>query len=341
MNKLVPILIMPLLVLYACAPVMTQRGDGAGETREETVVPSAAAEPPPPSPSWSVKRAEEGFEPIPLPAATGGEGLEFDPDGRREALEHFYNGVVNTESDLEEAIKNFSLALLIDPGFTEAHYNLGVAFLRTGNLENAKEELFASLKSGRQIPEAYEALGTLFVRQGKLDDAERAYGYAIALGAVRDAMTNLANVYRMKGLGEASLNQYKAVEHSYPMAPYLNYNLGTLLVERGDASGALESFGRSLELKDTHPEILLSLANAYLMNGEVARAIEILSEMTATGPERVEPYRNMGIIYELYLLDYEEALKSYRRYVELEGAKADEVLGWIEIVNAKARGGGQ
>ena len=38
---------------------------------------------------------------------------------------------------LDEAIKHFSEALRIDPGYAEAHNNMGVALARTGRIEDA------------------------------------------------------------------------------------------------------------------------------------------------------------------------------------------------------------
>lgn len=261
---------------------------------------------------------------------------ELKTDKRERVLGHFYHGLKNIKDDPDEAIKGFSLALVSAPDFTEARYNLGLVFFRLGDTENAKRELFKSLKKGHKLPQVYDALGTVFLYEGNILGAERAYSYAIALGGSVGAKTNLAGVYRIKGLVEISLKQYRAVERTDPLDPYLNYNLGTLLLQQDDPEGALKRLDRSLVLKDTHPDVLLTLAKARLMNGEIDEALAIYEDMTEASPESAEPHKNMGIVYEIYRQDYEKALYHYNKYLEMKGANAKKVEGWIGIVRAKA-----
>ena len=50
------------------------------------------------------------------------------------------------------------------------------------------------------------------------------------------------------------------------------------------------------------------------------------------------PY-NLGILYELYLNEPDQALAAYARYVEGGGPEADKVRGWMEAI--RRRGSGQ
>jgi tetratricopeptide (TPR) repeat protein len=305
MKRLVCILFIPL-VFYGCAPSATK----------------------------PFKKRARVEEPVPEPSAKPSID-ETKPEDREAALKYFHQGLKKMDKNPEEAVMNFSLALLSMPNFPEASYNLGLVLYRTGATENAKEQFLRSLNAGRQLPQAYDALGTLFAKEGQFGEAQRAYGYATALGGSPGTKTNLANLYRLKDAEGASLKHYAKLEKAHPDDPYLNYNIGTLLLHKGDIRGALDRLRRSLVLKDSHPEVLLTLAKAHLMNEEVDEAIGIYEDMSKAYPHMAGPHRNLGIVYELYRLDYEKALEHYQRYVEMDGVKAEEVKVWIEIVSAK------
>jgi tetratricopeptide (TPR) repeat protein len=59
---------------------------------------------------------------------------------------------------LDDAIKEYQMAIKLDPNYADAHYNLGLAYQKTGRLDDAVKEyqIAASLK-----PEYASALNRL------------------------------------------------------------------------------------------------------------------------------------------------------------------------------------
>ncbi|MEE9615353.1 MAG: tetratricopeptide repeat protein [Thermodesulfobacteriota bacterium] len=277
--------------------------------------------------------------PVPLQEGRKVESVTATAAERKEALKQFNEGLVRMNTMPEEAVKSFSLALMSMPYFPEARYNLGLTFLKLNDTENARREIFESLKSTRQIAGPYEALGAIYMADGETEKAVEAYGYAAALERSPRTLVNLANAYQAAGELDSSLTYYEEAESEDPENPYLHYNMGMLLLEKGKASEAVGRLKRALTLREDHPEVPLTLAKALLLSGDVHGALEIYTGIMKEDPGQTLVYRNMGIIYEIYLRDYDKAVAYYTSYLSMDGEGgegAKEVRAWIDIARARA-----
>jgi tetratricopeptide (TPR) repeat protein len=104
------------------------------------------------------------------------------------------------------------IIILDDPLSPEEHINLGVAYEKKGELDNAlKEYKLASKK----LPLAYLYMGNIYFQKNDFDEAESAYKEAIEKDPQNaDAHNNLAWLYytKKKNLGEAESLALKAIE---------------------------------------------------------------------------------------------------------------------------------
>lgn len=104
------------------------------------------------------------------------------------------------------------IIVLDDPLTPEEHINLGLAYEKKGEPDNAIEEY---KKASKKLPAAYLYLGNIYQQMKKLDEAEAFYRKAIEKApALADAYNNLAWLYCTKGtnLEEAERLASKAVE---------------------------------------------------------------------------------------------------------------------------------
>jgi len=104
------------------------------------------------------------------------------------------------------------IAVLEDPLTPEEHLNLGVAYERTGEFENAIREYELA---ARKLPVAYLYLGNVHLQKNELDEAERFYRKSIRKEPDNaDAHNNLAWLYYMKRdkLDEAESLAIRAIE---------------------------------------------------------------------------------------------------------------------------------
>lgn len=104
------------------------------------------------------------------------------------------------------------IIILDDPLSPEEHINLGVAYERKGEIDNAlKEYRLASKK----LPLAYLYMGNICFQKNDFDEAESAYRKAIKKDSQNaDAHNNLAWLYYTKkeNLNEAEELALKAIE---------------------------------------------------------------------------------------------------------------------------------
>jgi tetratricopeptide (TPR) repeat protein len=99
-----------------------------------------------------------------------------------------------------------------DPLTSEEHINLGVAYEKKGELDNAIEEF---KKASKKLPVAYLYLGNAYMQKGDIVEAEKYYRKAIKKQPdLADAYNNLAWLYYTKkeNLEEAERLALKALD---------------------------------------------------------------------------------------------------------------------------------
>jgi hypothetical protein len=100
----------------------------------------------------------------------------------RDARGHYNLGnAYRSEGRIDEAIRQYQIALRLEPTKAEAHDNLGVAYAMKGEFDSAVAEFQLALESDPFLPNAYNNLGGVYAKIGLLDKAIEYYKLAIAL----------------------------------------------------------------------------------------------------------------------------------------------------------------
>jgi tetratricopeptide (TPR) repeat protein len=118
--------------------------------------------------------------------------------------------------DFPKAIDFFKKAIKVDPEFSEAYNNLGVAYEKSGRFEDAIGSYKKALSNllYRTPEKAYYNLGRLYYKLSRYDDAIDAYKEALKrLTEFYPAYYGLALCYNAKGkYGDAAAAITKAIE---------------------------------------------------------------------------------------------------------------------------------
>lgn len=102
--------------------------------------------------------------------------------------------------DLSKAVENLNKAIIVNPEYYKAYYNLGCIFLNKKAYELAEKNLLLAIKYNKDFAYSYYNLGTLYLRTGKYEKAKKNLIKAIYLkNDEKDFYINLAYAYKFLG----------------------------------------------------------------------------------------------------------------------------------------------
>jgi len=195
-------------------------------------------------------------------------------------------------NDYADAIKWFEKAVEFEPRNSDAWYYLGRAYYSQTRVPDAKNAFLTVLKLEPYHSKAENNLGLIFESEAKPDEALVAYRNAI-----------------------------NWQEHSPTPSeqPYLN--LGSLLLEQGNASDALQPLEKAVQIAPNNASCRLKLGSARLRLGKLKEAQPELEEAVRLEPENAAAHFQLGRLYkQLKLTD--RAKKEFDRAGEIQSREA-------------------
>jgi tetratricopeptide (TPR) repeat protein len=196
-------------------------------------------------------------------------------------------------------------------GRVEEHRNLGVAFYKTGMLDEALREFRRVLELRANDPMARFHLGLIFARQQRWDDALGAFTAAASLPTAKVAVFhNLAYVLeQLKRYDDARRALEEAVRRGGGTDPRVQTSLGVVCLLAGDLNGASTAldaarpwFGDRQPTPAWYHYIGLTAA----LSGDLRRAAALLKEGTSAYPKSAVLLNNYAVVLER-LTSFDEA----------------------------------
>jgi tetratricopeptide (TPR) repeat protein len=140
---------------------------------------------------------------------------------------------LRAQGKLDEAIKQYHLALDVNQRYGVAHYNLANALVDKGKFNEAISHYNQALHINPNYAEAHNNLGYALATQGKLDEAIACFRQALQLRA-DDASThyNLGYALQLKGLLDEAINHYRRALQINPDYPKAAKGLEAALAEQ-------------------------------------------------------------------------------------------------------------
>ena len=152
-------------------------------------------------------------------------------------------------------------ALMLQPDFVAAHYNLGVTLYDQGRLEEAGTHFRQVLVLQPDYAEAHCNLGNIFMAQGKLQEAAACYGRTIALQPDHaDTHYNLGTVFMVQGKFDEAAASFKRTLALQPDFAEAHCNLGSALNALGKMKEAVACFRKALALHPGYARAYKALA---------------------------------------------------------------------------------
>ena len=184
--------------------------------------------------------------------------------------------------DNARAAQTMEQAVRLDPGNPRARIELGAAYERAGQLDQAVKAYEDGIKLHMLTETFYARLGKLYLRLHKLDKALDAMTHARETDP-----TNLDNL-RNLGTAELQVGRVDEAERAFKAIVLQNdhfsgaYNgLGLVAIQRGDADAARHDFEKAIELNSAEVEPLLNLGVLYDKAGNKTEALRYYQQFLA------------------------------------------------------------
>jgi TonB family protein len=172
----------------------------------------------------------------------------------------------------------------------ERHYKRGQKLYRSGQTEQAIEELYTALSVREIYYEAQLLLGRSLI------EAKRYREAAATLREIKPPEGGAAEVhkllgrahYKMNKLHEAARNLHYAIGFSKRPDYELHYLLGLVMLRQGDGEGAVDEATRAAVLNPRFAPARKLLSDAYLMETDYKGSEKALKHYLASVRDRTE-----------------------------------------------------
>lgn len=218
--------------------------------------------------------------------------------------------------DLEEALRYLTRAVNINPAFTSALNNLGLAYQAMGNYGQALYYYKKAVDVNPQYTDARMNIGVIY--QALEKDAEAVEQFSSILQYdpfCAEAYFNLALCRTAKKMFREAIPDFeKAIERRPDYAEAIN-GRGVCYKELEMYEAAKADFLKTLELVPTHYNARYNLALIALREKEYLQAKEIFTGLVIESPQDMECHARLGEVY-LEMNMYQEALNELKLAIE-------------------------
>jgi Flp pilus assembly protein TadD len=167
-----------------------------------------------------------------------------------------------------------------------AHNNLGRALERQGRFEEARREFTEAVRLNPDYAEAHSNLGLILGSQGRFAEARAEFSEALRLKPTfADAHINLGVVLIRQGEREAAEAEFTEALRLQPDAADAHYNLGVVLLQQGRLEPARAEFSETLRLDPEHARAHANLGVVLLNQGRLPEAQSEFSEALRLRPD--------------------------------------------------------
>jgi tetratricopeptide (TPR) repeat protein len=190
--------------------------------------------------------------------------------------------------------------------------------LRLAGEETSAERLLrAALRAHPREVVLYHTLGQLLTGQEPPRWAEATECYAVARGLRPDLGVTLAVALLRSGREREGLDLLAWLVKERPDNPYLHFQQGIALVDKGDLDGAIDCWKKALDLDPKYVPAHNNLGNVLRDKGDLDGAIACYQKALDLDPKYAPAHCNLGVaLYDRHDLD--GAIACFQKALELD-----------------------
>ncbi len=224
---------------------------------------------------------------------------------------------------IDDAIKEYRIAITLKPDHPEAHNNLGVNYSKIGRIDDAIKEFLLVIALNPDNPEAHNNLGVNYSKIGRIDDAIKEFLLAIRLRPYyTEVHNNLAISYENKGEFSNAITEYSIISKLDPETAEIHNKLGALYRRMARYDDARVEYLKAIKLKPDFVAAHNNLGFIYEQQGHLDDAIKEYLIAVKIKPDLDEAHFGLGLCYlrknqrDNALAEFTTALKISPQFVE-------------------------
>ena len=203
---------------------------------------------------------------------------------------------------VDQALASCRLVLDSEPENAEAHYLMGMVYLKKKMNQEARESFERTVHTtpsqASTWPDAWNNLGMLAAQEGSPEEAISALKQAISLNhSYTIALENLGNLYRQQHRWAEAQSILERALETDPNNAEVNYDLALTFAQQGDTQRAELYFSAALRLRPAYPEALNNLGVLYLNTNRADLGVKAFENCIRVAPAFDQAYINLAKVY--------------------------------------------
>ncbi|OUS10617.1 hypothetical protein A9Q90_00625 [Gammaproteobacteria bacterium 54_18_T64] len=225
--------------------------------------------------------------------------------------------ILTATGHLEDAARSYGKASQLNPGDSEAFFNLAQTLQQLDRPAEAESHYRQVINLLPNHVRAHNNLGAALNQLGRVTEAIQCYRAALAIAAdYTDAHYNLANALADIGHDAEALLQYRQVLAIDPNFAKAHCNIGRIYKSQDNAELALSHYEKALNIQPDYAMALSNMSLVYSERGDLDKGLNCCDRALALEPGLAEALNNKGTILQ-ELARPSEAIEHYTQALQL------------------------
>jgi tetratricopeptide (TPR) repeat protein len=223
-----------------------------------------------------------------------------------------------SKKDFDKAIENYTAALNLNPKYSTAYFNRGLALKSKRQNEKALQDFDEAARLDPSYPEVFYNRALVWYDKKDLDRALDDYSEAIRLNSKH------AKAYYGRGLVQYDKKDFDKALEDYaesirldPTDSGVYYNRGILWYDKKEYDKALEDDGEAIRLNPQDSMAWYNRALVWYAKGEYQKSLDDYSETIRLNPNHARARYGRGLVWYMKK-DYDRALEDYNDAIGID-----------------------